>query len=1835
MWLIHVNHPTQDHPLDVINAIPSDIRPYVVLNLAMSSASDDGYEVADTWLNTCAQHGMYAMMQPSSGINNSMSDTDLAPYEKLYQKYPNLIGYNFCEQAWGFNNATFAARLELYAKLLELGDQYGGYLYIPDNFSISNASWNFVAKLKTSARFRDASRIYKDHFIVGNKYTQSYGYYDNESGTFGAYLSGHAGHYAVRFDQFAWGWSGKGPVFGAETPDRYEAGANTLFSCPEAAAGVPIVEQMILNGASVIDGPEIPSIANVYKGLRTPMFNNMICDIFRKALDGTIRVPTLPEVAGRTKIGYATLSGTNTAADLYTGLYEMDGQRNLNRTWFKKTGRYPTIPELFTDASEETSLLATYVTSSQYATRWPTSQAKIDEFNALFPAEYTGDMFVARVENKWFSYNPYINTDLPASATIPLKYNSCSYLGLNYQPHTFAVVTESSNGLNVYLNNYRTDKSALWSSFPAGMGLFSASMDNYLLNSYIPSPVDTPLRDTVLQVHGATVEPTFTLIERGNHQPSTASATWENGIYTLTVRHNGPVDVTIQCNGSESGKLVAPTPVQITAPAPLPSYTVSPYTLLRAVGYAERNGITAQTCAEGGFNLTSISNGDWVMMRNVDFADGASAFLARIAGTSTGSIQVRLDAPTGPLIATCAVPATGGAQVWKTVSTAVSTAAAQGVHDLYLVFAGGAGTSLFNVNWVQFESPTSPPAAPADLVAQITASSQVLLSWSGGVGAAEYHIKRSLNSGGPYTVIASNVSETSFVDPDVNLGLTYYYVVSKVRSGFESPDSTEAQARVARTLLPIADTYVRDGGTATSNFGTQTELVVKLDTSVGLSRESFLRFDVSQLAGIESAQLRLVPVSNATDAATTFAYEFVPSDTWSETAVTWNTKPASTTPALATLTGYTVAVPVRIDVSSRAKTEAAGDGLLSLRIRSTVAGSNKVVGFASREHTDTTLRPRLEYLFPGPAAPAGVTATVADGTIALQWNAVPGATRYLVKRSWTKGGPFTIIASGLTSTSFVDTGVPEDQPVFYTVAGLNADNVGTASEEVSAVIGTAEPIVHLKFDDGAGNLAADSAGGTWPGTLVNGPTWVGGTEARINGALRLDGANDHVTLPVGVVSTLNDFTISCWVKLSSVATWARVFDFGFSASGNTMYLTPRATSSSGPVRFGMRIGGVSQVIEGTSALPAGQWVHLAVTMSGNTGTLYVNGVAVGTNTAMTFKPSGIGSTTFNYLGRSQSTADPYLNGTVDEFKIFDRALLPQEVAPLANPPPPPVIAGGSSATGVYGTPFSYTIGATNSPTSYFATGLPSGLTIDPATGMISGAPTTTGNFVVQLGAENAGGTSTALLDLSVAKAPATVDLGSLQQVYDGAPKSATATTTPPGLSVTLTYDGRVNAPVNAGSYTVVAAIDSANYAGTTTGILTIAKAPAAVSFGSLQHVYDGTAKSATVTTDPAGIPVTVTYDGSVNAPVNAGTYAVVGTIESANYIGTSTGMLTIAKAPATITLSSLTQRYDGTPKAVVVTTSPSALAVTLTYDGNSSLPIYPGAHDVSATIDEHNYTGSATGTLSITVSALVRRAPVLNGTVDGSVQLLTGESFAVNNHATLSGDLLVPGAPMLETNGNPVFAGVKIGPGAEVPSDYTITLHHGAVLRYVVKQVVPVAMPAVTAPGAPLGTRVVTINTPTDSTGDFATLRDLTLNSRAGAVAMPPGSYGSVVVNGNSTLVLGVAGATIPAEYAFESLAANADRAIRVVGPVVITFVHDITLNGSIGEATRPDWLTLQFHAGGLTVNSRATVDGSVIAPNGTVTINGSTRIRGSIVADRLVINANGTLEDRELNPAP
>jgi hypothetical protein len=90
---------------------------------------------------------------------------------------------------------------------------------------------------------------------------------------------------------------------------------------------------------------------------------------------------------------------------------------------------------------------------------------------------------------------------------------------------------------------------------------------------------------------------------------------------------------------------------------------------------------------------------------------------------------------------------------------------------------------------------------------------------------------------------------------------------------------------------------------------------------------------------------------------------------------------------------------------------------------------------------------------PLPSAPTGLAAEPGAGQVALSWNQVAGASGYNLQRSTVSGGPYTTIASGLTGTSYLDTGLTNGANYYYVVSASNVWGESTNSPQVTVIPG--------------------------------------------------------------------------------------------------------------------------------------------------------------------------------------------------------------------------------------------------------------------------------------------------------------------------------------------------------------------------------------------------------------------------------------------------------------------------------------------------------------------------------------------------------------------------------------------------------------------------------------------------------------------------------------------------------------------------------------------------------------------------------------------------------------
>ena len=553
LWLVHIDVWNSADPQKIIDLIPDDVKPYVCMNLSLSCQYDkerniykmprSAVRTYKSWASVCQHNGLWFTCQPASGGHNHIQDNDLETFEYFFKHYPNFLGWNYAEQFWGFDepgdksSSSQTSRWALFAKLVEMSHQYGGFLTVSFCGNIWSHPLNPIGEMKRNKNLLAACRKYPESILWLYKYTTSSCFYNNESVTISPFISGLAANYGVRYDNC--GWNGAlESILGENHGKKY----------PVAAGIGTVMEQTGINGGAVWDGPELIWTEDFQNKSDTSVdgykrrnwgtfggFRSAWLDMFRKIIDGTLRIPSRKEVVDRTKIAIVNDLSSGSDEDkyaawgnLYDGLYKQtdpfnrgNGQWMDNLCYFKKTGRYATIPvclELYDDMAKQ---IPVQVLKSKRTSRWSSIQKKVDEFNARYPEISTGDLFVARQQNQLVTYTPYsyLNKKTTAEGRIPLLYNTCDSLILNYGKLSSGLVREYADSLLIYLNNYRTDT--------------------------------TRAVKDIITVKGATAEPTFTSVKRSNSS-CTVTAEWDaaTATYTLTVSHMGPVDLAIRCSGN-------------------------------------------------------------------------------------------------------------------------------------------------------------------------------------------------------------------------------------------------------------------------------------------------------------------------------------------------------------------------------------------------------------------------------------------------------------------------------------------------------------------------------------------------------------------------------------------------------------------------------------------------------------------------------------------------------------------------------------------------------------------------------------------------------------------------------------------------------------------------------------------------------------------------------------------------------------------------------------------------------------------------------------------------------------------------------------------------------------------------------------------------------------------------------------------------------------------------------------------------------------------------------------------------------------------------------------
>jgi len=213
-------------------------------------------------------------------------------------------------------------------------------------------------------------------------------------------------------------------------------------------------------------------------------------------------------------------------------------------------------------------------------------------------------------------------------------------------------------------------------------------------------------------------------------------------------------------------------------------------------------------------------------------------------------------------------------------------------------------------------------------------------------------------------------------------------------------------------------------------------------------------------------------------------------------------------------------------------------------------------------------------------------------------------------------------------------------------------------------------LIHRYSFGGDGTHVVDSVGQA-DGVLLGGATLDG------TGHAALDGQNDYVDLPNGLISHLTDATLIAWLSWGGgPACWQRVFDFGSTDAGEdivgnattTIFATPLRCTGTGPAAAFQTATTNFGSVDSDRRFPVLQNLPVALVLDASGGEMrfYAAGVLLGTST---MAPLAELSDVNDWLGQSQWIQDEHLRGTYDEFRIYDSALSPEQLAAVQNAGP--------------------------------------------------------------------------------------------------------------------------------------------------------------------------------------------------------------------------------------------------------------------------------------------------------------------------------------------------------------------------------------------------------------------------------------------------------------------------------------------------------------------------------------------------------------------------------------
>lgn len=292
--------------------------------------------------------------------------------------------------------------------------------------------------------------------------------------------------------------------------------------------------------------------------------------------------------------------------------------------------------------------------------------------------------------------------------------------------------------------------------------------------------------------------------------------------------------------------------------------------------------------------------------------------------------------------------------------------------------------------------------------------------------------------------------------------------------------------------------------------------------------------------------------------------------------------------------------------------------------------------------------------FEVPNVPTGLTATANSATVTLSWDAVQdsGEISYSILRSKGEGG-YNTIARGVTETTFLDNGVTEGEYSYKVFAQDASGNRSAASSSTSVTLDLHGLIAQFPFQNAdEQEVSGNEFGFNSNSSLI----YLVGRESDDKAAYFM--GQSWAQVPYSLFDR-NSFSLSIWTKPMGLVEGLKIFSTGVD-DDHQIYLS--ALDGGMPKMVAVNGEKISEV-PATQKMAVGEWSHLAVTLDNGIISFYMDGDKMGeiTDTSYSEIPR-----ICSYLSRGQSPGASYYSGAIQDMRVYNYALSPEQITILAS-----------------------------------------------------------------------------------------------------------------------------------------------------------------------------------------------------------------------------------------------------------------------------------------------------------------------------------------------------------------------------------------------------------------------------------------------------------------------------------------------------------------------------------------------------------------------------------------